>query len=75
MRKISYNPLWKKMIDLKMKKSELIKAASLSRSTLTQLNHDESVTLDTILRICNALDCEIYDVVEMKCEGNVETPP
>ena len=74
MRKISYNPLWKKLIDLKMKKSELIKAASLSRSTLTQLNHDESVTLDTILRICNALDCEVYDVVEMKHEDNVEAP-
>lgn len=68
MRKISYNPLWKKLIDLKMKKGDLVKAANLSRSTLTQLNHDESVTLDTILRICNALDCEIYDVVEMKCE-------
>lgn len=66
MRAISYDPLWKKLVDLKMKKSDLLTAAKLSRSTLTQLNNGQSVTLDTILRICNALDCEIYDVVEMK---------
>lgn len=66
MRAISYDPLWKKLVDLKMKKSDLLSAAKLSRSTLTQLNNGQSVTLDTILRICNALDCEIYDVVEMK---------
>lgn len=66
MRVISYDPLWKKLVDLKMKKSDLLTAAKLSRSTLTQLNNGQSVTLDTILRICQALDCDIVDVVEMK---------
>lgn len=68
MRKISYDPLWKKLVDLKMKKSDLLMAAKLSRSTLTQLNNGQSVTLDTVLRICQALDCDIIDVVEIKAQ-------
>lgn len=70
MRGISYEPLWKKIGEMKMSKSELCKTAKLSRSTLTQLNGNKSVTLETILRICNMLNCEINDVVEMKQEAN-----
>ncbi len=66
MRSISYDPLWKTLIDRKLSKSEFIKTVGISKSTLVQLNHNESVTLETILRICNALDCDLYDVVETK---------
>lgn len=61
MRVISYDPLWKTLIDRKMKKSEL----PLSKSTLYQLSHDQSVTMDTIVKICETLDCSINDVVEV----------
>jgi DNA-binding Xre family transcriptional regulator len=52
-----------------MSKSELAEKAKLSRSTLHQLTQNQSVTLDTVLRICQALDCDLIDVVEMKHEA------
>ena len=61
MRVISYDPLWKTLIDRKMKKSDL----PLSKSMLYQLSHDQSVTMDTIVKICETLDCSINDVVEV----------
>lgn len=66
MRNISYNPLWKKLIDLKMSKAELAEKAGISRSTLAKMRKDEAVNLDVILKICNALDCEVYDVLEIR---------
>lgn len=66
MRSISYNPLWKKLINLKMSKVELAEKAGISRSTLAKMRKDEAVNLDVILKICNALDCEVYDVLEIR---------
>ena len=66
MRRISYDPLWKTLIDRQMKKGEFTKLVGISQSTMNQLNHNESVTMDTILKICQKLDCEIYDVVEIR---------
>lgn len=66
MRSISYNPLWKKLIDLKMSKAELAEKAGISRSTLAKMRKDEAVNLDVILKICNALDCEVYNVLEIR---------
>ena len=66
MRSISYNPLWKKLIDLKMSKAELAEKAGISRSTLAKMRKDEAVNLDVILKICNALDCDVYDVLEIR---------
>ena len=69
MKRISYSPLWKTLIDRKMSKSDLREAAQLSRTTITKMGKDESVTMDVILRICNALNCAVYDVVDV-----VESP-
>lgn len=65
-RKISYNPLWKKLIDLKMNKSQLCEKAKISKSTMTKMGKDEYVALDVIERICSTLDCDVYDVIEAK---------
>lgn len=65
MKKLSYRPLWKLLIDKHMNKGDLQKAAQLSRGTITKMGKDESVTMDVILRICNSLDCAVYDVVEV----------
>lgn len=65
MRKISYNPLWKKLIDLKLTKTELAEKAGISRSTLAKMRKDEAVNLDVLLRIANALDCDVVDIVSM----------
>lgn len=63
MRKISYNPLWKKLIDLKMTKKELAEKAGISRSTLGKMRNDDYVALEVIEKIANALDCDVIDIL------------
>ena len=65
MRKISYNPLWKKLIDLKMTKTELAEKAGISRSTLGKMRNDDYVALEVIEKIANAIDCDIIDIVSI----------
>lgn len=65
MMKISYNPLWKTLIDRKMTKSALRDSARLSKATITRMGKDEPVGLAIVLRICEALNCAVYDVVEV----------
>ena len=69
MRIISYNPLWKKLIDLKLTKTELAEKAGISRSTLAKMRKDEAVNLDVLLKIANALDCDVIDIVSMLPES------
>jgi DNA-binding Xre family transcriptional regulator len=58
--------LWKTLIDRKVTKTELCEKAEISRSTLAKMVKDEKVALDVIERICNALECQIYDVMEIR---------
>ena len=62
--KLSYNKLWKLLIDKKMKKSDLRKNAKISSSTLAKLSNDENVTTDVLVRICNELKCDVSDIME-----------
>jgi len=62
---ISYNKLWKLLIDKKMTKTELRLAADISTTTLAKLGKDETVARDVMLRICKVLNCGIEDVVEI----------
>ena len=61
---ISYNKLWKLLIDKKMSKADLRKAAGIAPNTMTRLRRDEEVTLSVLNRICGALDVNIGDVME-----------
>ena len=61
---ISYNKLWKLLIDKKMSKADLRKAAGIAPNTMTRLRRDEEVTLSVLNRICAALDVNIGDVME-----------
>lgn len=61
---MSYNKLWKLLIDKKMKKSDLRKDAKISSSTLAKLTNDENVTTDVLVRICNELKCDVSDIME-----------
>ena len=66
-RAISYKKLWKLLIDKDLKKKDLIKKAGISNYTLNKLNKGETVTSETLAKICVALDCgfdEIMEVVE-----------
>ena len=61
----SYDPLWKKLIDVKMNKTELAEKAGIARSTIAKMGKNEIVSLDVIVKICNTLDCDIIDVVSV----------
>ena len=62
---VSYNKLWKLLIDHNMNKSDLGKAAKMSPNTIAKLGKNESVSLDILVRICEVLDCDIGDIVEV----------
>lgn len=61
----SYNKLWKLMIDKKINKTQLCKAAGITTNAMAKLGRDESVPLETLEKICEALECNIEDVVEI----------
>jgi len=62
---VSYNKLWKLLIDKKMKKTELMEAAGIGTSTLSKLGKDQYVSMDVLVKICKVLDCNIGDIVEI----------
>ena len=61
---ISYNKLWKLLVDKKMSKADLRKAAGIAPNTLTRLRRDEEVTLTVLYKICSTLDVNIGDIME-----------
>lgn len=61
---ISYNRLWKLLIDKNMNKTELRDQVHMSSSTMAKLSKNQEVTLDVLMRICETLDCKIEDVIE-----------
>ena len=66
MRTISYDPLWKTLIDKKMIRKDLVVKTGLAKGTITKMGKNESVTVEVLVKICNALDCEVYDVLEIR---------
>lgn len=62
--KMSYNKLWKLLIDKQLKKSDLRTLAGISSSSLAKLGKDENVTTEVLVRICGALHCDVADIME-----------
>ena len=62
---ISYNKLWKLLVDKKMSNADLRKAVGMVPNTLTKMRKDEPVSLEVIIRICEFLRCDISDVMEL----------
>lgn len=63
---ISYNKLWKILIDRGMNKTDLKNATGISSSTISKMGKNESVSMDSMLKVCKALNCDIGDIVEFK---------
>ena len=61
----SYNRLWKLLIDKRMTKTEMRKAAGISTNILAKMGKDEPVAMDTLAKIANALQCGLDDIVEI----------
>lgn len=62
---ISYNKLWKLLIDKNMTKTELRLKADIATSTLAKLSKNEQVSMEVLLKICNVLNCTLDDIVEL----------
>ena len=61
---VSYNRMWKLLVDKKMSKADLRKAAGLAPNTMTKLRRDQEVSLSVLGRICATLGVDIGDVME-----------
>ena len=61
---ISYNKLWKLLVDKKMSKADLRKAAGIAPNTMTKLRRDEEVSLTVLNKICKTLNVDIGDIME-----------
>ena len=65
---ISYNRLWKLLIDKNIKRTELGKIAGLSSNVIAKLGKNDPVSMETLGKICTALSCEVNDIFEMSGE-------
>ena len=67
---ISYNKLWKLLIDKKMSKADLRRAAGIAPNTMTKLRRDEEVSLAVLIKICTALNANIGDIMDLIPDQN-----
>lgn len=66
---ISYNKLWKMLIDKGMKKSDLKESAGISSASIAKLGKGENITTDVLIKICEAMNCHLEDIMETIEEG------
>ena len=69
---ISYNKLWKLIIDRNMNKSELRELTGIGTNTLAKLSKNQVVSMDVLLKVCDKLDCDISDICEFVKKEAVE---
>lgn len=67
---VSYSKLFKLMIDRKIRKGELCKAAGISSGSLLKISKDENIYVDILVRICGVLDCDFGDIMEYVPDEN-----
>lgn len=62
---VTYKKLWHILLDRDMRKKDLQEKAELTKYTMRKLGNDESVTTDTLAKICRALNCTVDDIMEV----------
>lgn len=72
MQTISYKKLWKLLIDKDMLKKDLAQKAKISPTSIAKLSKNENVNTEILQKICNALNCDICDIMEM-VQSNLDT--
>ena len=70
--KISYNKLWKILIDRKMNKTDLREKTKMGSNTMAKLGKDETISMDVMLRICDVLHCDVGDIMEVLPDNSDE---
>jgi DNA-binding Xre family transcriptional regulator len=66
---INYNRLWKLLIDKGLNRTELKRLARVSTNAIAKMGKNEPVAMETLAKICAALDCGVDDIVEMKTDN------
>ena len=70
---VSYKERWHRLIDKEMNKTDLRLAIGVSSATIARLTNNEAVSMEVLMRICNALDCDVGDIMEI-IKGNGDEP-
>lgn len=68
----SYNKLWKLLIDKQLTKTEMRKKAGISTNILAKMGKGESISMESLAKICVALDCTLDDIVEITVNETME---
>lgn len=68
---VSYKKLWKLLIDKEMTKTQMRQAAGITTGALAKLGRNENVSTEILVKICEALHCDLTDIMELeeKCDG------
>ncbi len=69
---ISYNKLWKKLIDKKMSAADLRKMADIAPNTMTRMKKDQEVTIQVLERICKILETDFGEIIEFIPDDEVD---
>ena len=69
--KISYKPLWRTLLEQGMSKEDLRKSAGLTTNSIANMGKNKNVSLTTIVKVCEALNCNINSVIEIKDFDNL----
>jgi DNA-binding Xre family transcriptional regulator len=64
--KISYTKLWKLLLDKKLKKQDLCNLTGISPATIAKLGKGDNINTDVLLRICEVLNCDIIEIMELQ---------
>lgn len=70
----SYDKLWHLLIDRHMSKTQLIKEAHISTNAMAHLGKNEDVRVEVLVKICNALSCEVDDIIVFSSHGFSPVP-
>lgn len=68
---VSYDKLWKLLIDKKISASEMRKRAEIAPNTITRMRKEQEVSLTVLSKICDVLDCDFGDIIEHKKEQKI----
>lgn len=69
---VSYNKLWKILIDEGMSKTDLIKASKITTNAMAKLGKNEDVRVEVLVKICRALNCTLNDIVDILPDDSVK---
>ncbi len=70
---VSYDKLWKLLIDKKMNRTEMKEKSGISTASLAKLGKNANITTDVLVKVCEALDCDISDIMEIVPDNQMKS--